>query len=76
MKNRKLCLCFPALVTVTGLLVLPGCDSGEQALNEVTGNRPVMQYRQSKQDVGKIADQQAERHKSAAEGEGEEGRKE
>jgi len=55
---------FMALVIVlTGLGMIGGCDSGEKAVDEITGNRAVKQYHKSKKDIEKIADQQAERYK-------------
>ena len=57
-----------------GLLVLLGvslaffgCDSGKEAVDEVTGNRAVKQYHQSKKDLSKIADQQEQRFKDIEE---------
>lgn len=41
-----------------------GCDSGEKAIDEITGNRAVKQYHKSKKDIDKIADRQAERYES------------
>jgi hypothetical protein len=52
------------LIALAGLGMIGGCDSGEKALDEVTGNRAVKQYHKSKKDIEKIADQQAERYKS------------
>jgi len=48
-------------------LALFGCDSGEKVVDEVTGNRAVKQYHQSKKDLSKIADQQEERLKDIQE---------
>ena len=45
------------------LSVIWGCDSGEKAIDEITGNRAVKQYHKSKKDIEKIADRQAERYK-------------
>ena len=44
-------------------LISFGCDSGEKVVDEVTGNRAVKQYHQSKKDLSNIADQQDERFK-------------
>ena len=49
-----------ALVTLS---MIWGCDSGEKAIDEITGNQAVKQYHKSKKDIEKIADQQAERYK-------------
>lgn len=42
--------------------MLVGCDSGEKAVDKVTGNEDVKQFHKLKKDIGKIADQQAERY--------------
>jgi len=52
---------------ILGLITLSliwGCDSGEKAVDEITGNRAVKQYHKSKKDIEKIADRQAERYES------------
>ena len=51
------------VIVLTGLGMIGGCDSGEKAVDEITGNRAVKQYHKSKKDIEKIADQQAERYK-------------
>jgi hypothetical protein len=58
------CFFMALLIALAGLGMIGGCDSGEKALDEVTGNRAVKQYHESKKDVEKIADQQAERYKN------------
>jgi hypothetical protein len=50
------------LIALFGLCMLGGCDSGKKAVDEVTGNRAVKQYHQSKKDIEKIADKQAEKY--------------
>ena len=50
------------LIALAGLFMVGGCDSGEKVVDEVTGNKAVKQYHKSKKDLGKIADQQAERY--------------
>ena len=63
MKNRNWRNFFMALViALVGLCMIGGCDSGEKVVDEVTGNRAVEQYHESKKDIEKIADQQAERY--------------
>jgi hypothetical protein len=52
------------LVTVAGLGMIGGCDSGEKVVEEVTGHRAVKQYQKSKKDLEKIEEQQAERYKA------------
>ncbi|MBW2030039.1 MAG: hypothetical protein JRH06_10600 [Deltaproteobacteria bacterium] len=51
---------FPFLCA--GVLIFSGCDSGEKVVDEVTGNRAVKQYHQSKKRIEKIAEQQAQRY--------------
>ena len=55
-----------SMAFILGLVTLSmiwGCDSGEKAIDEITGNRAVKQYHKSKKDIEKIADRQAERYK-------------
>ncbi len=58
------CFFMALLIALAGLGMIGGCDSGEKALDEITGKRAVKQYHKSKKDIEKIADQQAERYKS------------
>jgi hypothetical protein len=44
-----------------GLVIFAGCDSGEKALDEMTGNRAVKQYHKSKKKIDDISERQAER---------------
>lgn len=55
------------IAALTLTLASFGCDSGEQVVDEVTGNRAVKQYHQSKKDLSNIADQQDERFKDIPE---------
>jgi outer membrane murein-binding lipoprotein Lpp len=50
------------LMALFALCMLAGCDSGEKVVDEATGNRAVKQYHQSKKDIEKIADKQAEKY--------------
>jgi hypothetical protein len=52
------------LITVAGMGMIGGCDSGEKVVDEVTGHRAVKQYHKSKKDLEKIEEQQAERYKA------------
>ncbi len=52
------------LITVVGMGMIGGCDSGEKVVDEVTGNRAVKQYHKSKKDLEKIEEQQSERHEA------------
>jgi hypothetical protein len=53
-----------ALIALVGAGSIPGCESGEKAVDEVTGNRAVKQYRKIEEDVEKLESQQAERYES------------
>jgi len=64
MKMRSLHHCLAMLVMIFSLVISVGCDSGEKARDELTGNRAVKQYHQSTKDIGKIVDRQTEKHKS------------
>jgi len=50
------------LITLAGTGIMWGCDSGEKVVEEVTGSRAVKQYHKSKEKIGKIADQHAEKY--------------
>ena len=52
------------LITVVGMGMIGGCDSGEKVVDEVTGHRAVKQYHKSKKDLEKIEEQQVERYKA------------
>jgi len=53
---------FLALFMVAAIIMIGGCDSGEEVVDKVTGNQNVKQYHKLKKDIGKIADQQAKRY--------------
>ena len=74
MKKWNLSLCLSTLLTVLGLVMISGCDSGEKARDEITGSRAVKQYHQATKEVEQIADKQAQKHKGLAEEEKEEGK--
>jgi hypothetical protein len=74
MKNGNRSLGWLASVLMVGLVMLCGCDSGEKALDEVTGNRAVKQYHKSKKDLEKVTDRQSERLKSIPDEAKEEGK--
>jgi hypothetical protein len=50
------------LIPLFAFFILGGCDSGEKVVDEVTGNRAVKQYHQSKKNIENIADKQAEKY--------------
>ena len=63
MKQVNLHSFFMALLLImVGIFTFGGCDSGEKVVDKVTGNQDVKQYHKLKNDIGKIADQQAKRY--------------
>lgn len=52
------------LIALVGVGLIPGCESGEKVVDEVTGNRAVKQYRKVEKDMEKLESQQAERYES------------
>ena len=52
------------LITLVAVGSLPGCDSGEKVVDEVTGHRAVKQYQKIEKDVEKLENQQNERYES------------
>ena len=59
---------------ILGLMVLFSCDSGEKALEEVTGSRAVQQYHKTKKDAEKLRAREDERLKGVQEDDKEEGK--
>ena len=51
-----------SFVMFAGVSIICGCDTGEQVVDEVTGNRAVKQYHQSEEKLNDIAEQQAEKY--------------
>ena len=74
MKKRFLRLCLAMQVVISGLVVFSGCDSGEKARDELTGNRAVKQYHKSTKEIGKIVDRQTEKYESVPDDEKQEGK--
>ena len=52
------------LIAFVGIGLIVGCESGEEVVDEVTGNRAVKQYREMEKDVERLETQQAERYKT------------
>ena len=52
------------LIALVWVGLIPGCESGEKVVDEVTGNRAVKQYRKVEKDMEKLESQQAERYES------------
>jgi hypothetical protein len=63
MKEWSLGRSLAMLVMISALVFFAGCDSGEKARDELTGNRAVKQYHQSTKNIEKIVDRQTEKHK-------------
>jgi hypothetical protein len=52
------------LIALLSAGLIPGCDSGEKVVDEVTGNRAVKQYRKVEKNMEKLEKQQTERYES------------
>jgi hypothetical protein len=76
MKDYCMRLCLITQLVMVGLVIFSGCDSGEKARDELTGNRAVKQYHQATKDIGKIVDRQTERHQGIPDDEKQEGQRE
>jgi hypothetical protein len=76
MKKRVLGSCLAMPVMISALVIFAGCDSGEKARDELTGNRAVKQYHQSTKDIGKVVDRQTEKLKSIPDDEKQESNRE
>jgi hypothetical protein len=76
MKRHFLNLCLGMQVMISALVIFAGCDSGEKARDELTGNRAVKQYHQSTKDIGKIVDRQTEKYKTVPDDEKQESKSE
>jgi hypothetical protein len=46
-----------------------GCDSGKDAVDDVTGSKSVKQFQKSKKDIDKAVQRQAEKYKDATDNE-------
>ncbi len=51
------------IILLGSVIIFSSCDSGEKVIVKATGKQDIKQYKKMKQDIGKIADQQAERYK-------------
>lgn len=67
--NKGKYLLRVATLLACGIFTLSGCDTGEKAVDELTGNRAVKQYHKSTKDVEKIADRQTQKFQSIADDE-------
>jgi hypothetical protein len=64
MKNLNLGMGWLMPLLIAGFIMLCACDSGEKALDEITGNRAVQQYHKSKKDIETVTGRQSEKIKS------------
>lgn len=64
MKDAKWVNVLGVLLMAGVVLMIGGCDSGKEAIDEATGHRAVKQYHKSKKKIDEIAEQQAERYES------------
>ena len=64
MRNRikKVFTGFMILGMAFGLL--SGCDSGDKAIDEATGNRALQQYKVTKEKLNTLEEQQKEKYKT------------
>jgi hypothetical protein len=74
MKKRNWRALLVALLLGSGLGIFAGCDSGEKALDEITGNRAVKQYHKSKKKIEDISERQAQKYQSIPDEEKEDGK--
>jgi hypothetical protein len=51
------------IILLASLIIFSSCDSGEKVIDKATGNQDIKQYKEMKKNIGKIADQKAERYK-------------
>ncbi|MFC1883363.1 hypothetical protein ACFL2O_01205 [Thermodesulfobacteriota bacterium] len=58
----RLFFLISTLLAVASFFLICGCDSGENAIDELTGKRAVKQFQKTKKDIEKIADKQEERY--------------
>jgi hypothetical protein len=50
------------LLIAAACIMIGGCDSGKEAIDEATGHRAFKQYQKSKKDIEKITEKQAKRY--------------
>lgn len=65
MKDLKHYLKLWAILIISFLALgaFAGCDSGKEAIDDVTGNKTVKQFQKSEKDIDKAVDKQSERLK-------------
>jgi len=61
------------LIIAAACIVIGGCDSGKEAIDEATGHRAVKQYQKSKKDIEKITEKQSQRYEGIPDDEEREG---
>jgi hypothetical protein len=74
MKISKGRYSFIGVLLLAGVAVSAGCDSGEKAVDELTGHRAVKQYQKATKDIKKVTDRQTERDQKIRQEEREEGK--
>jgi hypothetical protein len=52
------------LIMSSVFVMFTGCDSGKEAIDDVTGNKTVKQFQKSKKDIEKVNEKETERLKS------------
>jgi hypothetical protein len=62
--NWRVLLGVMMLIALFGVGLIPGCESGEKVVDEVTGNRAVKQYQKVEKNMEKLEKQQIERYES------------
>jgi hypothetical protein len=55
-------LLISALLSIGGLSLLFGCDSGEEAIEELTGKKAVERFQKTKKNIEKISDKQKKKY--------------
>jgi hypothetical protein len=74
MKTPKELYFFIGVLLLAGIAMSAGCDSGEKAVDELTGHRAVKQYQKATKDIKRITDLQRKQDQRFREEEGEEGK--
>ena len=50
---------------IVAIFLFGGCDSGEKAVEKVTGKQDVKEYQKLKKEIGKIAGEQEKKYDEA-----------
>jgi hypothetical protein len=76
MKHSYLRNVLNVVLIAVASIIIGGCDSGKEAIDEATGRRALKQYQKSKKDIEKIAEKQAGRYEGIPDDEKREGEEE